>query len=366
MAISNLPIEHARCAEITTPYLARLEQASVIFRDGLRALDKLSLEVAQGTYLGILGPNGAGKTTLLRLLAGLLAPTQGHIALFGKSVQGESVALRRRIGYVAQRNGVDEYLSGRGNLLLAGRLHGLRGTSLRQRTQALLEMLGLAEHAERRVAAYSGGMRRRLALACSLVQQPDLLLLDEPTSGLDTAGKAALWSYLSTLRQTGLTIIAASHDTQEVERYCNRVALLHAGRLILEGAPAMLKASIQGDILTLESGDAQQAFAARQLLQQHPLIQNIHPGAKESQTNLEVNNGSEAIPQITRQIENAGFPIRRLMLSHPTLEDVFFQATGTSLSEADGISERLHLLQDEPTRHKRTPFRRNQARRQRQ
>lgn len=366
MAISNPSIERTRCAEITTPYLARVEQVSIIFRDGLRALDKLSLEIAQGTYMGILGPNGAGKTTLLRLLAGLLDPTQGHITLFGKSVQGESVALRRRIGYVAQRSGVDEYLSGRGNLLLAGRLHGLRGTDLRQRTQALLEILGLSEHAERRVATYSGGMRRRLALACSLVQQPNLLLLDEPTTGLDTAGKSALWSYLSTLRQTGLTVIAASHDTQEVERYCNRVALLHAGRLILDGSPAMLKASIQGDILTLEFGDAQQASAVRQLLQQHPLIQNIHPGAEESQINLEVNNGSEAIPQITRQVENAGFPIRRLMLSHPTLEDVFFRATGTSLSEAGGISERQHLLQGEPIRYKRAPFRRNPAQRQRQ
>lgn len=364
MAISNLPIERAQCAEIATPDLARLEQVSIIFRDGLRALDEFSMEVPQGTYLGILGPNGAGKTTLLRLLAGLLAPTKGHITLFGKSIQGESVALRRRIGYVAQRSGVDEYLSGRGNLLLAGRLHGLHGACLRQRTQALLEMLGLTEHAERQAATYSGGMRRRLALACSLVQQPDLLLLDEPTTGLDTAGKAALWSYLSALRQTGLTIIAASHDTQEVERYCTRVALLHAGRLILEGAPATLRASIQGDILTLEFGDPQQAAAARQLLQQHPLIQTIHPGGEESQINLEVNNGSEAVPQITRQIENAGFPIRRLMLSHPTLEDVFFRATGTLLSEASGILEKPYLLQGEPSRHKRTPFRRYQAQRQ--
>jgi ABC-2 type transport system ATP-binding protein len=365
MAISNFPTR-AQSAEIATSHFARLEQVSVIFRDGLRALDKLSLEVAQGTYLGILGPNGAGKTTLLRLLVGLLAPTQGNITLFGKSIQGESIALRRRIGYVAQSSGVDEYLSGRGNLLLAGRLHGLRGADLRQRTQALLEMLGLAEHAERRAATYSGGMRRRLALACSLVQQPDLLLLDEPTSGLDTAGKAALWSYLSALRQTGLTIIAASHDTQEVERYCNRVALIHAGRLILEGAPATLKAHIQGDLLTLEFGTHQQAIATQQLLQQHPLIQNIHQGIEESQINLEVINGSEAIPQITRQVEKAGFPIKRLMLSHPTLEDVFFRATGTPLSEASSIPERQHPLQGEPAHHKRAPFRRYQEQRQQQ
>lgn len=363
MAISDLPIERARCTELAFAPIARLEDVSVTFRDGTHALERLNLEVAQGACLGILGPNGAGKTTLLRLLTGLLTPTQGCITLFRSPMRGESVALRRRIGYVAQRSGVDEYLSGRGNLLLAGRLHGLHGAALRQRTQSLLDLLGLTEHAQRRAAAYSGGMRRRLALACSLVHQPDLLLLDEPTTGLDTAGKAVLWSYLSTLQQNGLTIIAASHDTQEIERYCNRVALLHTGQLILEGTPAMLKAKIQGDILGLEFGDSHQAASAYQALQRHPLIQDIHSGAEERQILLEVIDGPGAIPQITRHLENAGFPIRRLTLSHPTLEDVFFRATGTQITNANDIPNK-HATQHQPTRRQSSPFRRYRAQRQ--
>lgn len=363
MAISDLPVERAQCTELASSSIALLEDVSVSFRDGVQALEKLSLEVTQGTCLGILGPNGAGKTTLLRLLGGLLTPTQGCITLFGTPMRGESVTLRRRIGYVAQRSGVDEYLSGRGNLLLAGRLHGLRGAALRQRTQFLLDLLGLTEHAQRRAASYSGGMRRRLALACSLVQQPDLLLLDEPTTGLDTTGKAALWSYLSTLQQTGLTIITASHDTQEIERYCSRVALLHAGQLILEGTPATLKAKIQGDILGLEFGDSNQAAAAYQVLQQHPLIQGIYSGAEERQILLEVIDGPGAIPQITRHLENAGCPIRRLTLSHPTLEDVFFRATGTQIADANNISEKRETPH-QPIQRQSSPFRRYWVQRQ--
>lgn len=363
MAISNLPAERTQCTELASTSIARLEDVSVTFRDGVHALEKLNLEVTQSACLGILGPNGAGKTTLLRLLTGLLTPTQGCITLFGSPMRGESAALRRRIGYVAQRSGVDEYLSGRGNLLLAGRLHGLHGAALSQRTQSLLDLLGLAEHADRQVASYSGGMRRRLALAYSLVQQPDLLLLDEPTTGLDTAGKAVLWNYLSTLQQTGLTIIAASHDTQEIERYCNRVALLHAGRLILEGTPATLKEQIQGDILSLEFDGSNRAASAHQALQRHPLIQDIHSGAEERQILLEVIDGPGAIPQITRHLENAGCPIRRLTLSHPTLEDVFFRATGTQITNATNIPGK-HDMQDQPTRRQSSPFRRYRAQRQ--
>jgi ABC-2 type transport system ATP-binding protein len=363
MAISDLSVERAQGTELASTSIARLEDVSVTFRDGVHALEKLNLEATQGACLGILGPNGAGKTTLLRLLTALLAPTQGCITLFGRPMRGESVALRRRIGYVAQRSGVDECLSGQGNLLLAGRLHGLRGAALSQRTQSLLDLLGLTEHANRRAASYSGGMRRRLALACSLMQQPDLLLLDEPTTGLDTVGKAVLWNYLSTLQQTGLTIIAASHDTQEIERYCNRVALLHAGRLILEGTPATLKAQIQGDILSLEFDDSNRAASAYQTLQRHPLIQDIHSGAEERQILLEVIDGPGAIPQITRHLENAGCPIRRLTLSHPTLEDVFFRATGTQMTNANNIPGK-HDMQDQPTRRQSSPFRRYQVRRQ--
>ena len=194
------------------PSIARLINVSLAFGDGALALDRFSLDVAPGECLGILGPNGAGKTCLLRLLAGFWQPTAGQVELFGVPLRRESLATRRRIGYVSQQSGIDQYLTGQANLMLAGRLHGLRGEPLRQRAGDLLELVGLRDHAHRRASRYSGGMRRRLALACSLVHQPDLLLLDEPTTGLDAAGKAALWNHLHMLQQAGLTIIVTSPD----------------------------------------------------------------------------------------------------------------------------------------------------------
>jgi ABC-2 type transport system ATP-binding protein len=337
--------------------LARLDGVSVTFQDGTRAVDSFSLKVAPGECLGILGPNGAGKTTLLRLLAGLLAPSQGIIELFGLPIRREDIASRRRIGYVAQRSGVDEYLTGRGNLLLAGRLHSLRGDALRQRAQVLLELLGLAEHANRRVAHYSGGMRRRLALACSLIHHPHLLLLDEPTSGFDTAGKAALWGYLAKLQQAGLTIIASSHDTQEVERFCGRIVLMNQGRLILEGTPAALKAQIQGDMVTIEPSEPSHAATARFLLQPHQLVHAVHSGPAEGQLSLEVADGPEAIPHLARLLETAGVPLRRITLSHPTLEDVFFHATRSQLASASPLCAAQHPTAERDARQQRSPFR---------
>lgn len=366
MAISDLLATDSSLAGLAArPCIARLAGVSLAFGDGTRALDNFSLEVAPRECLGVLGPNGAGKTSLLRLLAGLLQPTSGHIELFGLPTRRESIAIRRRIGYVAQQSGIDGYLSGQGNLLLAGRLHGLSGDSLQQRVRTLLEVVGLREHARRRAAHYSGGMRRRLALACSLVHQPDLLLLDEPTTGLDTAGKAALWNYLLALQQAGLTIIATSHDTQEIERYCGRVAFIDHGRLFMEGTPVDLKKQMQGDVLTLELSGPQQAISALQVLQREPLISSATQGDAEAQVRLEAPDGSEAIPQIARLLEAAGLSLRRLTLSRPTLEDVFFQATGKPLAESADLAGEPDAPFQKRKSHHGPPWRRSRQGEQR-
>ncbi len=359
MAISNLAAMDAQQSSAPAePYLARLTDVGLTFKDGTRALDHLNLAVAPGDCLGVLGPNGAGKTSLLRLLAGLAQPTSGLVELFGWPTRRDSIAARRRIGYVSQQSGIDPYLSGQGNLMLVGRLHGLSGNQLRQRAQNLLELVGLREHARRRAAFYSGGMRRRLALACSLIHQPDLLLLDEPTTGLDTAGKAVLWNYLLALQHKGLTIIASSHDTQEIERCCSRVALLDRGRLVMEGTPADLKAQIQGDLLTLTLDEPQQASSALALLQDEPYIRSAMLGEKETQVRLEAPDGSAAIPQTARRLEAAGMPLRRLTLSRPTLEDVFFRATGKPLLADERLSDASARAAERVESWRRSPFRR--------
>lgn len=360
MAINDRLVTNTRPIDVPAhPSIVRLIEVSLAFGDGARALDAFSLEVAPGECLGVLGPNGAGKTSLLRLLAGLLQPTSGQIDLFGLSSRHQNIAIRRRIGYVSQQSGIDQYLSGQENLLLAGRLHGLSAERLRQRSQALLELVGLREHASRRAARYSGGMRRRLALACSLVHQPDLLLLDEPTTGLDNAGKAALWNHLLALQQEGLTIIATSHDTQEIERCCSRVVLMDHGRLVMQGTPADLKAQIQGDLLTLELREPQQASSALLLLQQQPLIRSALQGESETQVRLEVPDGPAAIPHITRLLEGAGLALHRLTLSRPTLEDVFFRATGTPLAESEPATKAAADALEQQKPRRRSPFRRH-------
>jgi ABC-2 type transport system ATP-binding protein len=355
MAISNPSTTdfsiHQRPAR---PSIARLANVSLAFGDGAQALDRFSLDVAPGECLGILGPNGAGKTSLLRLLAGLLLPTAGQVELFGQPLHRGSIATRCRIGYVSQQSGIDQYLSGQANIMLAGRLHGLRGQPLRQRTHDLLDLVGLRDHAHRRASRYSGGMRRRLALACSLVHRPELLLLDEPTTGLDSAGKAALWNYLRLLQQDGPTIIVTSHDTLEIERWCSRVVLMNRGQLLMQGAPAHLIAHVQGDLLTLELAEPQQASYTRHLLQEQPYILSALQAEAETQIRLEARDGPAAIPQIVRLLEAAGLPLQRLTLNRPTLEDVFFRATGISLAEPERLAE---TSAPKPSRH-RSSFRR--------
>lgn len=341
--------------------IAQLEDISLRFPQDIRVLDHFSMQVNQGECLGLLGPNGAGKTTLLRLLAGLLIPDSGQIHLFGQPTLARGIALRRRIGYVAQRGGVDLYLTGQENISLLGRLHGLHGTRLARRTHDLLALVGLSEHAAHRAALYSGGMQRRLALACSLVHQPDLLLLDEPTTGLDALGKAAFWGYLLRLQEQGLTIMIASHDTQELERYCQRVILMHRGQALAEGAPSALTGKMAGDLLTLEFVDASQPSQALGILQYLECVYTVLPQRQECSLTLEVKDGSSALPAIAQLLEQAQLRAQRITLSHPTLEDVLLRLAGTTLAatqEAGSGVERPHTGAASPgtSPHRRSPF----------
>ncbi len=357
-----------RPAEIFAPQpIAQLDDISLHFKDGPRALDHFSMQVKQGECLGLLGPNGAGKTTLLRLLAGLLFPDTGQIYLFGQPTLARSIALRRRIGYVAQRGGVDPYLTGQGNIAILGRLHGLQGIHLARRTEDLLALVGLSEHATRRTASYSGGMLRRLALACSLIHEPDLLLLDEPTAGLDAPGKAAFWGYVLRLQAQGLTIILASHDTRELERYCQRIILMHQGQALTEGSPAALTGQVHGDLLTLDFPDASQPSEALRVLQRLECIQATLPQSQGCSLTIEVKDGPSAFPKVARLLEKTQLPAQRITLSQPTLEDVFLRITGVPLTTGQHLegdptpSQTQALALSQPTR-RRSPFQRYSAR----
>jgi ABC-2 type transport system ATP-binding protein len=219
------------------------------FKGGVRALDGLSLTVAPGGVYGLLGPNGAGKTTLIRVLATLLPPDEGSAQVAGVDVAQDPARVRASIGLAGQHAAVDEVLTGRENVEMVGRLYGLSRRQARQGATEVLARIGLAEAGERQVKTYSGGMRRRLDLAASLVGRPRVLLLDEPTAGLDPASRRELWALTDELVEGGTTVLLTTQYLEEADRLADRIAIVDQGRLISEGTGDQLKDRVGGAVL---------------------------------------------------------------------------------------------------------------------
>src|SRR5919201_883520 len=223
--------------------------------DGLRkrygevqALDGVSFSVRGGEVFALLGPNGAGKTTTVKVLATLTKPDGGRAAVAGHDVVHEPNAVRRSIGYVPQSSGVDREATGRENLMLQGRIQGMGGGELRARVNELLELVGIADAADRVVRGYSGGMKRRLDVALGLVHRPQVLFLDEPTTGLDPEARASMWSELGRLPAgESLTILLTTHYMEEADELADRLAIVSRGRVVVEGTPDELKHSLRGE-----------------------------------------------------------------------------------------------------------------------
>src|SRR3954470_15054171 len=219
----------------------------------VRALAGLSFEVAAGTVFGLLGPNGAGKSTAVKVLTTLAAPDGGEARVAGRDVLREPAQVRRSIGVVAQKSGLDPDLTGRENVALQGRLQGMRGAELDRRTHELLERFGLADAADRVGRSYSGGMKRRLDIAMGLVHSPTVLFLDEPTTGLDPEVRAAMWEEIGRLtREEGLTILLTTHYLEEADKLARRLAIRHRGRVVGGGSPEALKGELRGDAIHIE------------------------------------------------------------------------------------------------------------------
>src|SRR5579884_1300405 len=219
----------------------------------VQALDGVSFAVREGEVFGLLGPNGAGKSTTVRVLATLTRPDSGRAYVAGEDVVAHPARVRAAIGYVAQDSGVDWEATGRENLLLQGRIHGLAGRSLRARVDELLELVGLTEAADRPARGYSGGMKRRLDIAIGLVHRPRVLFLDEPTTGLDPEARAAMWVEVERLaEQESLTILLTTHYLEEADRLAERVAIVSQGKVVVEGTPEQLKRGLEGESVSIE------------------------------------------------------------------------------------------------------------------
>jgi ABC-2 type transport system ATP-binding protein len=304
----------------------------------VQALDDLSLSVPAGSLYGLLGPNGAGKTTALRILCTLLAPDAGQVRVAGVDALAEPRSVRRLLGYVAQEVAIDKILSGRELLHLQADLHHMGAADRLARTAELIELLAMKDWIDRRCGTYSGGMRRRLDLAAGLLHRPRVLVLDEPTVGLDIESRATIWQVLQQLRDQGTTVLLSSHYLEEVDALADRLAIIDGGRVIAEGTPAALKGALGGDRVTLrvrEFSDEQEAFRVRDLLQAcHGVRQVVVNRAQGYSLNLVVED-SGVVEILRRQLAEAQLPVFALAQSRPSLDDVYLQATGRTLSDAE-------------------------------
>ncbi|MFI6209289.1 ATP-binding cassette domain-containing protein [Streptomyces sp. NPDC051041] len=292
--------------------------------DAAPALDGLDLTVARGTVHAVLGPNGAGKSTLVRILSTLLRPDAGRVEVAGHDVVREAYAVRRRIGLLGQHAALDEELGGRQNLELFGRLHHLGARRARARAGELLERFGLAGTGGKAVRQYSGGMRRRLDLAASLITEPEVLFLDEPTTGLDPRGRAEVWDAVRSLAGGGTTVLLTTQYLEEADRLADRVSVVDAGRVIAEGTADELKAAVGGDRIDVVLRDADRLGAAAALLPLAGL--SADPGRRL--LSAPVTDRMAALAGVVRALEEAGIEAEDIALRRPTLDEVFLHLTG--------------------------------------
>ncbi|MGH8926190.1 MAG: ATP-binding cassette domain-containing protein [Acidimicrobiia bacterium] len=296
------------------------------FGRGVRALEGVTLSVGRGVIYGLLGPNGAGKTTLIRVLATLLRPDGGTARVGGFDVRTQPDAVRTVIGLAGQYAAVDEFLTGRENVEMVGRLYGLGRREANSRSGAVLEQIGLAETADRPVRTYSGGMRRRLDLAASLVGRPEVLFLDEPTSGVDPASRAGLWSLIKSLVEAGTTVLMTTQYLDESDRLADQIAVLDRGRLIGEGTAAELKDRVGGSVLEIGVPAEERSRALRALREEW----NGQPSfdAVRGRICLPAQDDTKTLADAMRRLAAAAVKVEDVALHKPTLDDVFLALTG--------------------------------------
>ena len=290
----------------------------------------IDLEVSEGEIYAFLGPNGAGKTTTVRMLVTLLQPTGGSARVAGFDVVREAPDVRRAIGVALQEAALDPLMTGRELMLLQATLHGIPGPEGQRRGDALLERVGLAQAADRRVGTYSGGMRRRLDLATALVHDPKVLFLDEPTTGLDPVSRIAIWDEVRRLNDEGTTVFLTTQYLEEADQLADRVGIIDEGKMAAEGTPTLLKSQIGWshlEVVIAEGGSEQAGQILARFGEPMP--------ARDGILMVGLPNGASDVAPIVRALDDAGLCVESLNLVQPTLDDVFVEKTGRHLEGAE-------------------------------
>jgi len=305
----------------------------------VRALDGLSFTVEAGAVFALLGPNGAGKSTTIKILNTLSRPDSGSAMVAGFDVLKEPERVRRAIGCVAQKSGVDPEATGRENLTLQGRIYGLRGQALKSHVDELLRRFRLTEAADLVARTYSGGMQRKLDVAMGLVHRPRVLFLDEPTTGLDPEARAGLWEDISRLaNEDGITVLLTTHYLEEADQLARRLAIVDRGKLVVEGAPDQLKGELLGDAIHIEFASAEAESNVRGAL-------NMLDGLSEivvdgHSLHARAAQGATAVPGMLAALESNALKVASVKVARPSLDDVYLHYTGRTFSEADQANQK--------------------------
>ncbi|MEY2443045.1 MAG: type transport system ATP-binding protein [bacterium] len=307
--------------------------------DEVQALDGLTFAVQAGTIFGLLGPNGAGKSTAVKVLTTLARADGGEARVAGFDVTREAAKVRRSIGVVAQKSGVDVELTGRENVILQGRLQGLRGRELAQRADKLLAEFGLGDAARRIAKGYSGGMQRRLDIAMGLVHSPKVLFLDEPTTGLDPEVRAAMWTEISRLKEEeGLTILLTTHYLEEADKLASALAIVDRGTVVAQGAPEELKANLEGDALHVELGDASVNGNVTSALALVAGLREVQVDGRS--LHARADDGARAVPAVLAALDSHAIAVASVTVARPSLDDVYLRFAGRSFASAEAATHK--------------------------
>ncbi|MCR4391525.1 MAG: ATP-binding cassette domain-containing protein [Candidatus Acetothermia bacterium] len=324
-------------------YAIEVEGLVKVYRGGVRAVDGVSFSVEAREIFGFLGPNGAGKSTTIKCVVGLLKPTAGTIRVQGVDVHRDPGVVKRTIGYAAQETAVDDRLTGWENLCLQGRFYHLPRAEIRRRGEEVLQLFGLWERRKDLAETYSGGMLKRLDIACALIHRPKILFLDEPTLGLDVQTRKTIWEYIERLREEhAMTIFLTTHYMEEADALSDRVAIIDRGRIVALDTPGALKAGIGGDLITVrfaaEDGRLDGVLSAVRAL---PGVREVKGGEDGIHRIVVEQHGDRLIPEIVAVATRHGVGIASVRLKRPTLDDVYLHYTGQEIREAEGTREEI-------------------------